>query len=83
MPAFFEQVTGSRLEVPFEKLRACLVPEHFVEIRNIPGGCGPQAMTDMLARQAARGESDLGWLAARHADEEKARRLQAEGLERI
>lgn len=83
LAAFFEQVTGSRLEVPFEKLRACLVPEHFVEIRNIPGGCGPQAMTDMLARQAARGESDLGWLAARHADEEKARRLQAEGLERI
>ena len=80
---FFRQTAGRDLQVPFEKIMACLTPEHFVNIRNVPGGCGPEAMRQMLSLQEESARRRAKWLAARRAAEERALSLQAAGLKNL
>lgn len=80
---YYKQVTGKILSVPFAKIKSCLAPEYFVKIRNIPGGCGPMAMDNMLTRQTAINGENLAWIAKQKQEEEKAQCQQEDGLKRI
>lgn len=80
---FFEEKTGRKLAVPFEEIQRCLAPEHFVQIRNIPGGCGAEAMEDMLLRQAQANAANRQWLADKEMQEQQSAAKQNDGMKAI
>ena len=79
----YAAVTGQTLHVPFETITRCLEPEHFVAIRNVPGGCGPRAMADMFQKEDERRACREDWLCGRRCAEETAQDMQRRGLENI
>lgn len=58
----FEQVTNLKWEIDFIKIKESIDPKHFVNIRNIKGGCGPKAMEDMLAEIKKINDSQEDWI---------------------
>ncbi len=83
MAAMYQDVTGKPLHTPFATLTACLQPEHFVSIRNVPGGCGPKAMADMLKRERERQAQREAWMDQRKAVEQASQDKQEAGLRAI
>lgn len=83
MRQIYADVTGKTLNTPFETLMRCLQPEHFVAIRNVPGGCGPQAMATMFAKEEQRKASRESWLQERRRAEEASQAMQNAGLKAI
>jgi argininosuccinate lyase len=53
--------------VPRVELLEALEPRHFVDIRNVPGGPGPDAMRSALAEAEASVVDGKAWLALRQA----------------
>ena len=80
---YYLRITGKTLEVSFDSICACLTPEYFVSIRNIPGGCGPDAMKAMLDHQLIVNRENHNWLDKRKQTFVKAAKMQEDGLQRI
>ena len=70
------QITGAALKLTEGEAREALDPDHFVAIRNIPGGPAPEALGAALDQYGAELERQQGWLAGK-------RRLLDEYPERI
>ena len=83
MAQIYADVTGKTLTTPFETITGCLKPEHFVAIRNVPGGCGPEAMAAMFAEEEKRRECRAAFLQKRKDAENAAQDMQRAGLEAI
>jgi argininosuccinate lyase len=58
----FEQVTGLGWEMDYTKIKESIDPKHFVNVRNIKGGCGPAAMEDMLLEANQINVSHKEWI---------------------
>jgi len=58
----FEQVTSLKWEIDFIKIKESIDPKHFVNVRNIKGGCGPKAMEDMLKEAKKISDSQEDWI---------------------
>ena len=83
MQQMYADVTGKTLTTSFETIVNCLNPEHFIAIRNVPGGCGPEAMAAMFDKEAERRENRMNWLEKRQSIEKAAQNMQCEGMNAI
>lgn len=83
MSDIYADVTGKALHTPFETITHCLQPEHFVSIRNVPGGCGPEAMEAMFAKEQEWEARRKKWLQERQNAQKVSLEKQNEGLKEI
>lgn len=83
MRQIYADVTGKILHTEFEAVMECLQPEHFISVRNVPGGCGPRAMEGMFRAEDERREVREYWLQERRKTEEQARDMQDRGLRAV
>ena len=60
----YRKTTGKEFDGPFEELKKSMDPIHFVTIRNVYGGTGPDAMNQMLENAEKKLEDSVSWLAA-------------------
>ncbi|WP_127484207.1 argininosuccinate lyase [Paenibacillus ehimensis] len=65
---------GRPLALTEEELRRALSPQHFVNIRKLPGGPSPDEVWRALAGQRQRQERDEAWLLEKRDAIERARR---------
>ena len=83
MASIYAEVTNRTLHTPFATIVGCMQPEHFVAIRNVPGGCGPEAMRDMFARAEEAQARRERWLQQRQRAEADSLEKQQAGLQAI
>ena len=83
MASIYAEVTDRTLHTPFATIVGCMQPEHFVAIRNVPGGCGPEAMRDMFARAEEAQARRERWLQQRQRAEADSLEKQQAGLQAI
>lgn len=68
------ETIGRPLALTEEELRRSLSPQHFVNVRKLPGGPSPDEVRRALAGQRQRQERDEAWLKAKRDAIERARR---------
>ncbi|HEY7838582.1 MAG TPA: argininosuccinate lyase [Terriglobales bacterium] len=59
------EITGAPLRLTEAEAREALDPDHFVAIRNMPGGPAPEALEAALDQYGAELERQQGWLAGK------------------
>ena len=62
LQAAAERTVGHRLPFSAEQMAEALDPQHFVEVRTLPGGVAPQATEQLLNQLDASVSSDREWL---------------------
>ncbi|MGB4407866.1 MAG: argininosuccinate lyase [Sphaerochaeta sp.] len=74
----FEEVIGRTFTQDFTPIQESLDPLHFVCIRDVVGGTGPQAMKAMVVRSKEKIKSNLAWIAdeTNYLQESDALRLE-------
>ncbi len=77
----YEQVAGEPFTGDYGMIRKSLDPDHFVSIREVPGGVGPKAMESMLASARSKVENWHTWYneSIRRIEQADASRMKAVG----
>ena len=77
----YDQVAGEPFTGDYGMIRKSLDPDHFVSIREVPGGVGPKAMESMLASARSKVENWHTWYneSIRRIEQADASRMKAVG----
>lgn len=57
----YKEHFGDEFTGDFEPIRTCIDPQRFVNIRNITGGTGPDAMEELILRAGKKVEENRAW----------------------
>lgn len=79
----YEEVSGKPFDGDFSQIRLSMDPEHFVRIRNVYGGCGPDAMSDMIRNSDVKLKMVEGWIEDKEKELDNAENKRAHAIESI
>ncbi len=80
---FYEKYFGEPFTFDFSPIVQAIDPEHFVKVREIPGGTGPKAMEAQLGSADRKIRENAAWLEEKTAKLKAADELRLQAVARI
>lgn len=80
---FYEQYFGEPFTFDFTPIVRAIDPEHFVKVREIPGGTGPKAMQTQLDSAKRKTQENAAWLDGKKARLQAADDARLQAVEQI